>query len=284
MRIRTAILSAGLFASSLALAQNAIPGTPGTEPVPQPAADNPPRAAPAPIDPFTREQPGLPTPQQQEDWAPRHLSVCVEYFSLDLADAAVLQRTLTDDAKLYAEVLARVAKGTATQEYFGIVCARSGERATVENVSEVIYPREYEFGEGPKPAEASPAKPSAGMAPATPASASAVFGPPLGASFETRKVGFTLEIEPTLGQNNDVIDLRISPQMVSMVDRSKWGKGSAEVEMPLFESQTLTLALTLRPRVPMLLGTPSRPPGSKLDPDSAKKVWFSFGTGSVIKV
>ncbi len=284
MKIRTAILSAGLLASSLALAQNAIPGVPGTPPVPPPAASNPPPAAPAPVDPFVREKPGQPTPQQQEDWVPRHLSVCVEYFSLDLADAALLQRTVTDDAKLYAEILARVSKGTATQEYFGIVCARSGERATVENVSEFIYPTEYSFfEEGGENRQAPPAK-SPPVPPSAAANAPASPGKLLGTSFETRNLGFTLEIEPTLGQNDDRIDLRISPQIVTLVERSKWGKGNLEVEMPEFESQRLTLALTLRPRVPMLMGTPSRPPVSKVDPASAKKVWFSFVTVSVIKV
>ena len=236
MKIRTAILSAGLLASSLALAQNAIPGVPGTPPVPPPAASNPPPAAPAPVDPFVREKPGQPTPQQQEDWAPRHLSVCVEYFSLDLADAALLQRTVTDDAKLYAEILARVSKGTATQEYFGIVCARSGERATVENVAEFIHPTEYMFDEGAKPAAAPPAPSSSGKppaaAPANPALPSSSSLPPLATSFETRKTGFTLEIEPALGQSNDIIDLRISPQIVTLADRSKWGKGDSEIEMP----------------------------------------------------
>jgi hypothetical protein len=288
MKIRTAILSAGLLASSLAPAQNAIPGAPGNTPAPPPAASNPPPAAPAPVDPFAREQPGQPTPQQQADRGPRHLSVCVESFSLDMAEAARLQRTVTDDAKLYQEILARVSKGTATQEHFGIVCARSGERATVENVAEFIHPTEYRFDDGAKPAAASPATPPSGRPPApaptaNPASPSSHL-PPLATSFETRNTGFTLEIEPTLGQSNDIIDLRISPQIVTLVDRSKWGKGDSEIEMPEYESQTLNLALTVRPRVPVLMGTPSRPPVSKVDPASAKKVWFSFVTVSVIKV
>lgn len=285
MKFRTAILSAGLLASSLALAQNAIPAAPGATPTPAPAAPAA-GAAPAPVDPFAREQPPHLAPGEvQEDHAPRHLSVCVEYFSLDMADAALLQRTVTDDAKLYAEILARVSKGTATQEHFGIVCARSGEKATVENVAEFIHPTEYMFDEGAKPAAAAPATPSSGKptASANPASLSSSL-PPLGTSFETRNTGFTLEIEPTLGQSNDIIDLRISPQIVTLADRSKWGKGDSEIEMPEYESQTLNLALTVRPRVPVLMGTPSRPPVSKLDPASAKKVWFSFVTVSVIKV
>lgn len=287
MKIRTAILSASLLASSLALAQNAIPAAPGATPTPAPAAPAA-GAAPAPVDPFAREQPPHLAPGEvHEDHAPRHLSVCVEFFSLDMADAALLQRTVTNDAKLYEEILARVSKGTATQEHFGIVCARSGERATVENVAELIHPTEYMFDEGAKPAAAPPATPSSGKpaapAPANPVSPSSSL-PPLGTSFETRKTGFTLEIEPTLGQSNDIIDLRVSPQIVTLADRSKWGKGDSEIEMPEYESQTLNLALTVRPRVPVLMGTPSRPPVSKLDPASAKKVWFSFVTVSVIKV
>lgn len=273
MKIRSAILLASLLASPLVHAQAHTPG--GAGPAADPAAD-----------PFVR-QAGPPGGVVEEDQAPRHLSVCVESFSLDMAEAAALRRRITDDSKLYEEILARVEKGSAVQEYFGIICARSGERSSVENVSEFIYPMAYVFAPGSKSYSASEV-PRAGSPPAAaPASVPSPPPsslPPLATSFETRNAGFNLEIEPTLNQTHDLVDLRISPRIVTLVDRSKWGKGNSEVEMPEFENQSMTLALSVRRDKPVLLGTPSRPPASKLAPDAAKKIWFSFVTVSVIKV
>ena len=281
MRIPSAILLASLLASPLLHAQQGAPGQAGAVLAPaKPPVANAGAADPA-ADPFVRET--LPADGMVEDRAPRHLSVCVESFSLDMTEAAALQRRITDDSKLYEEILTRVAKGTAAQEYFGIICARSGERSIVENVSELIYPTEYALSESSQPSTAPPVT-GANSSPATGPSPSLPSLPPIGTSFENRKTGFILEVEPTMNQTHDLIDLRISPQMVTLVDRSKWGKGDSEVEMPEFESQTMTLALTVRPRKPVLLGTPSRPPASKVTPDSAKKVWLSFVTVSVIKV
>jgi hypothetical protein len=260
MKLQIAIVLASLLASSALPAQTPAGGSPGA-------------ASPAAVDPFVRGQ-AQPPDGAEPGAPPANLSVCVECFSLDLAGAAVLQRRVTDDSELYKEILARVSKGTAVQEHFGIVRARSGERATVENVAEVFSPQAYDFGnvsQSPEPQQTKPTAPAAA-------------GPPLPVAFQTRNAGFRLEIEPTMSMNQEIIDLRISPEIVTLVDRSKWGRGIAEVEMPEFESQRMTLAVTLKPRVPVLLGTPSRPPVSKADPDSAKKVWFSFVTVSVIKV
>jgi hypothetical protein len=270
MKLQIAIALASLLASSALQAQTPAAGSPGA--TKRPAAAG--QAAPA-ADPFVHGKP-LPPDGSEPAAPPANLSVCVECFSLDLADAALLQRTVADDSELYKEILSRVSKGTAAQEHFGIVRARSGERATVENVAEVYSPQAYDFGNVSQSPEPQPTNP--------PVPAAATPGPPLPVAFQTRHAGFKLEIEPTMSMNQEIIDLRISPEIVTLVDRSKWGKGIAEVEMPEFESQRMTLAVTLKPRVPVLLGTPSRPPVSKADPDSAKKVWFSFVTVSVIKV
>ena len=88
------------------------------------------------------------------------------------------------------------------------VTARSGQKATIEVIREFIYPTEYEPPELPQgggggggggggavviPAIATPATPTA---------------------FEMRATGVTLEIEPTIGANDFVIDLRFLPEIV----------------------------------------------------------------------
>ncbi|MCP5534900.1 MAG: hypothetical protein H7A51_01565 [Akkermansiaceae bacterium] len=91
--------------------------------------------------------------------------------------------------------------------------SRSGERSKIEIIREFIYPTEYEppelpnsvgggglidpisgeFGEAPVATAVTPAHPTA---------------------FETRNVGVTLEVEPTVGADRKFIELSLRPEMV----------------------------------------------------------------------
>ncbi|MDB4544705.1 type II and III secretion system protein, partial [Akkermansiaceae bacterium] len=92
------------------------------------------------------------------------------------------------------------------------VVARPGQNATIEIIREFIYPTEYEppelpnqvgggFGGGTTTGLGS----SGGSFPVTPATPT---------SFDTKKTGVTLEVEPAVGANDNVIDLRFSPTIV----------------------------------------------------------------------
>ncbi len=238
----------------------------------------------ADADPFAWRPP--PVQQQARDDRPKHTSVCFEVFSLDLADAAELRRKVAGDGKLYNEILARVAKKQAVQEYFSVLRARSGEKALLENISEFIYPTEYEKPAVPNSLTLHP--PGRGEGPAASGEEKsglpAVIAEAMPNAFETRNAGFTLEVEPTIGGNGMVIDLRIAPNFTTLAERAKFGKGASETEMPVFETQSLHTSATVWAGQPFLLGTPSRPPVSKVDADSAKRVWFAFVTVDVITV
>jgi general secretion pathway protein D len=91
------------------------------------------------------------------------------------------------------------------------VTARSGQKATIEVIREFIYPTEYEPPEIPQ-SVGSTGGTSGGIGgssttsiPVTPATPTA---------FETRNTGVTLEIEPTIGENDFMIDLRFVPEIV----------------------------------------------------------------------
>ena len=86
------------------------------------------------------------------------------------------------------------------------VTARSGQKATIEVIREFIYPTEYEPPEIPQ-SVGSTGDGGAGVSsvPVTPATPTA---------FETRNTGVTLEIEPTIGENDFMIDLRFVPEIV----------------------------------------------------------------------
>jgi len=90
------------------------------------------------------------------------------------------------------------------------VMAKPGAKATIEIIREFIYPTEYEPPELPN---AVGGNVGAGNLvggggttfPVTPATPT---------TFETKNTGVTLEIEPNVGANDSVIDLRFAPQIV----------------------------------------------------------------------
>ncbi|MBU6170998.1 MAG: type II and III secretion system protein [Verrucomicrobia bacterium] len=91
------------------------------------------------------------------------------------------------------------------------VTARSGQKATIEVIREFIYPTEYEPPEIPQSVGSTGGTSggtggsSTSTVPVTPATPTA---------FETRNTGVTLEIEPTIGENDFMIDLRFVPEIV----------------------------------------------------------------------
>lgn len=147
------------------------------------------------------------------------------------------------------------------------VTARSGQKATIEIIREFIYPTEYEPPELPNSVGTSSIDTggldvgggiSSGGAissfPVTPATPTA---------FETRNTGVTLEIEPTIGENDFVIDLRFVPEIVEFEGFINYGSpiqsGGADVlgnpisititenriEMPVFSSRRVNTSLTI---------------------------------------
>lgn len=240
-------------------------------------------------DPFVRGE-GNDIPENDNN--PKFVSVCLETFSVELSDAAALYHGQPNDSALYKELTTRVAKGKAKLEHFAVLRARSGERAELKNSSELIYPGSYVPATDPKGTEPAPAPPETSPKPSTPAATPAPEPPtspvskalPFPADFQTRETGFTLQIEPTIGNNWRVIDLRIRPVFVTLAARSKWGQGDVATETPVFEVQSLATSNTLNSGVPQLLATLSRPPVSKVDADSASRVWFAFVTATSVTV
>jgi general secretion pathway protein D len=90
------------------------------------------------------------------------------------------------------------------------VTARSGQKAKIEVIREFIYPTEYEPPEIPQQVGSnfSTAGANGGGSSSTPVT------PATPTAFETRNTGVTLEIEPTIGENDFMIDLRFVPEIV----------------------------------------------------------------------
>jgi general secretion pathway protein D len=142
------------------------------------------------------------------------------------------------------------------------VTARSGQKATIEIIREFIYPTEYEPPELPNSVGATGGGffgggvggGGGGSFPVTPATPT---------SFETRNTGVTLEIEPTIGANDFVIDLRFVPEIVEFEGFINYGSPiqspstdalgnpvtaiitENRIEMPVFSTRRVNSALTI---------------------------------------
>ncbi|MES2659670.1 MAG: hypothetical protein V4689_13720 [Verrucomicrobiota bacterium] len=261
------------------------------KPAASPFEDNKDPSA-APADPY-RESKAVPaTPASVLNAV---ISVCYEDFSLPLATAAKLQREQLADSELYARITAAVEKQTARQETFVMLRGKSGQKSVSEGVSEFIYPTEYErpvlpasLGVAISPPEvkdaATPIPDATKLKDAPPPdSLTGLRMPAIGTAFDTRNVGVVFEMETTLSDDGKRVDLRCVPEHIDMVGRTAWGQDISTTEMPAFESRRINSSTAVQINRPHLLGTMNRPPNSKVDPDSANRVWFAFVTITLAK-
>ncbi len=182
------------------------------------------------------------------------------------------------DAERYAEIVKRTEAGTATLEELQMIRTRSGQRAKVEAITEKIYPTEYEPPRGHvKPDEASdPDKPEEAPGNALPY--------PCPTAFETRNTGTTLEIEPVMSADAAIIDLTVAPEIVKFLGDDPMTPDRSQ-KQPKFQTQKLSVSLTLKPGQPALLGTQSPPHLSGVEgANTEKTVWLSFLTAEIIPV
>lgn len=141
------------------------------------------------------------------------------------------------------------------------VTARSGQKATIEIIREFIYPTEYEPPELPNQVGAN----GGGTNPITGQTTGGIFPvtPATPTAFETRNTGVTLEIEPTIGDNDFVIDLRFVPEIVEFEGFINYGSPiqspstdalgnptsvtitENRIEMPVFSSRRVNTSLTI---------------------------------------
>lgn len=142
------------------------------------------------------------------------------------------------------------------------VTAKSTQKATIEIIREFIYPTEYEPPELPNSTGSSFTGGGldgllgggGGSFPVTPATPTA---------FDTRNTGVTLEIEPTIGQNEFVIELRFVPEIVEFEGFINYGSPiqspgtdalgnpvvsvitENRIEMPVFSARRVNTQLTI---------------------------------------
>lgn len=248
---------------------------------------------PRPADPYA-DPDAVPYVKREPDFKdPKQISFCCEEFSLPLAMAAKLHREGLTDAEIYQRLIAEVDKGTAIQESFTVIRSRSGEKATSEAISEVIYPTEYEPAQVPETLSVATSQPTVKKAPQAVTDASKLaHTPPISLSgglispatptaWETRDTGTIIEIMPTLSEDAKFIDINFFWVRTELVDIRSWGQGVSTCQQPEFEAHKLSSGATLTVDRPHLIGTVNRTPFSKVHPESATRVWFAFATCSI---
>ena len=177
---------------------------------------------------------------------PKLIRVSVQYIEVT---HPVLTEMLAgkekDGPAMHAKAIALAKDGKAKILETCMVVGRSGRKATAESIREVIFPTEYQPPELQNSVPLTPEQRTA-MAPNPPVNP--VFRSIT--AFETRNTGVTFEIEPTLGANDQIIDLRFVPEIVSQIGVNTWMEhtdewGDASLRMPVFETWRVNTSVTL---------------------------------------
>lgn len=204
--------------------------------------------------------------------APKQVQAQVEYVEMSheaLTKLLFMAKPKSSDAtKLREQVQEMVGRNEAKVLETQICVARSNQKATVESIHEFIYPTEYEAPKLPGTFSNEKTEPDAGP--------DWTHGP-VPTAFETRNLGSTLEIEPTIAEAEPVIDLRFVPEMVWHTGNSVWRDGkdasgnAYKIEMPDIYTIRLNTALTCINGQYSLAGVVS-PKDDKGNTDTSRKV------------
>jgi hypothetical protein len=212
------------------------------------------------VDPFAEQN------QSVENHIPRLIRVQLEFVEMahkDLTRLLMEDKVESSDATaLRMKVQAMVDKDEAKVIETQIAVGRSGQKQTAESIHEVIYPTEYE---PPSFDEKKLKKLLNSGFPANPATPTA---------FETKNVGSTLETEPTLGENDRIIDLRFLPELIWHTGNTLWNEQKDElgnvfkVTMPDFYKMSINTSITCIAGQYVMVGALSpRDAQGEVDPD-----------------
>jgi hypothetical protein len=221
------------------------------------------------------EQADIHDPFDPETEAPKHVRAQLEYIDLshkDLTRLMMQEKTTRSDAtalrmKVQDMVDKNVAKVIDTQ----MVVSRLGQKSTTESRKELIYPTEYE---STSPAPTSEDDKAVKEVPKPVGSG---YNAALPSCFETRNVGSSFEIEPNIGENNKIIDIRFLYHYVWHTGNTTWHetkspeKNVYKIETPDFYLINIDTSVTTIAGQYFLAGVVS-PKDAKGQADPERKV------------
>jgi hypothetical protein len=179
-------------------------------------------------------------PATVEAQALRNVRVCVQFIEMPhTALTELMSGKAQPGHVLHEKAMAMTKQGKAKLLESAMIIARSGQRATIETIQELIYPTEYE--------------PPGYVPPTPPPDPRPTPRPSLCAplAWETRNAGTTFEIEPTLDESGHLCDLRFIPEMVDTSSfntiwnyKDEWG--DASYVQPTFETWRVNTQMTFQ--------------------------------------
>jgi hypothetical protein len=142
--------------------------------------------------------------------------------------------------EIHDRAMKLVATGEAEVVETSVLICRSGEKALVESIAELIYPTEVD-----PPMLGSPQTLSQ-----EPLPRQSITRRRNVHSFEVRNVGSTLEIEPLVREKVNQIDVRVRLEISNRASLLAWTEfrdrwGNAAVRMPIFDTRSMSISLTL---------------------------------------
>jgi Flp pilus assembly secretin CpaC len=162
----------------------------------------------------------------------------------DSLDAKALKSS--NDGPLRSKLKKMIEEEDAEIIDTAVVMARSGQRAKVESIREMIYPTEYIPARSVEQDEAEPESDEEEDDETN--GHGAVLPTP--SKFETRNVGTTLEVDPVLGADERTIDLSLSPEIVYHAGYEDYGvyveeESEVVAKMPIFYTMKVTTQVTV---------------------------------------
>ena len=127
------------------------------------------------------------------------------------------------------------------------VTTRSGVSASIEVVTEIIYPTEFTAESGTDN-DIDIDTPISGDV--TIASAFAIFPE----TFETREIGVILNVTPTVGADGFTIDLTMAPEVAELIGWIQYGTPPFNIPQPIFASRNVTTSIVVWDGQTVVLG------------------------------
>lgn len=208
-------------------------------------------------------------PAAAGDTRERQIRIQVEWIQVEAETATeLLRRPESKSGKNYAPISSDatplrnqlqelIDDRDATLVDSTMVVARSGQRAKVESIQEIIYPTEFHPAEMQHPGEGK-----------------TVVLSPQPDKFETRNCGVTLEVDPVIGSDNRTIDLNLAPEIVYLNGYEVWAthegrESEMEIRTPIFYTVKTTTQITTRDgeAVLMSVNTPRNAKTGEVDPE-----------------
>ena len=154
---------------------------------------------------------------------PKQIGILVEYYEIEHAALPPLMRDylVAPDASAFRKTVEEMAvKGAARMVESSYIVTRSGQRAKIESIREILYPTEY----NPQEIHSPTGQTEGYTLPAAPV------------AFEMRPVGATVESEPIAQPDGATIQLSLAAELVTLQAFVHHGEGLAKTTHPIFAS------------------------------------------------